>query len=123
MQRHTSASSPRRVLAVLAEDPDLLWITNAGGEAWTQAKIDNLDFWGRLKPDILESQELVEVMVLRGNWPVIGYITVERLPDYVLVTAHNRWHSTEVDNAHNIRRSLNRSSRPWRPSGSASRPN
>jgi hypothetical protein len=102
--RGTPAQVARRVLAVLAEDPDLLWITNAGGEAWTLAKIVNLNFWGRLKPDILESQELVEVMVLRGNWPVIGYITVEHLPDYVLVTAHNRWHSTEVDDAHNIRR-------------------
>ena len=104
--RGTPAQVARRVLAVLAEDPDLLWITNAGGEAWTLAKIVNLDFWGRLKPDILDSQELVSIMILRGEWPFIGYIIAERLPDYVLVTATNGWHHTEADDAHNIRRSL-----------------
>ena len=103
--RGTPAQVARRVLAVLAADPDLLWVTNADGEVWTQDKLDALHFWGRNRK-IPDSQEFVSIMILRGEWPVIGYIIVERVLDRVLVTAENTWHRTEADDAHNIRRSL-----------------
>ena len=101
----TPAQVARRLLAVLAADPDLLWVTNADGEVWTQDKLDALHFWGRNR-EIPDSQELVSIMILRGEWPVIGYIIVERVLDRVLVTAENTWLRTEADDAHNIRRSL-----------------
>lgn len=95
----TPAQVARRVFAILAQDADLLWLTDAGRTSYSQAELDNLSFWGRRVPTIPDDQELIKIMVLRGTWPVIGYITAERLPDYVLVTAHNRSHSTTYDQA------------------------
>ena len=117
----TPAQVARRVLAVLTEDPDLLWITNADGEVWTEARIDALDFWGRNRV-VVDSQDFVSIMILRGEWPVIGYIIAERVPDRVLVTADNVWRSTEVDGVHNTRHSLSEDFAALAPIWSASRP-
>ena len=101
----TPAQIARRVLAVLAADPDLLWLVGVK-DFYPHNKLENLSFWGRQTPDIPDGQDEIKVGIMRGKWPHLGVITAERLPDRVLVTATNRWHHTEVDNAHNIRRSL-----------------
>jgi hypothetical protein len=84
----TPAQIVRRVLAVLATDPDVLWLIDSE-DAYPAGFLDSLDFYGRTLVDIPNDQEFVRIMVLHGEWPVIGFIEAERLPAFVLVTASN----------------------------------
>jgi len=101
----TPAQVARRVLAVLAEDPDLNWHVNVAG-AYPDDWQDHLLICGRLTPDIPDDQALVKIVVLRGDWPVVGHIEAEQLTGYVLVTAHKRGRKTERDTERGIVRSI-----------------
>jgi len=107
----TPAQVMRRVLAVLAEDPDLLWQTDAPGATWSPTDATILaEVLGR-RLDIPDGRDAIAVRILRGaafvgermtrteepgrrvttitrGTPIpLGVMRAEQLPGYVLVKA------------------------------------
>jgi hypothetical protein len=91
----TPAQVARRVLAVLAEDPDLLWLIDQYKDypRPLPKALNELD--GRRVPNELENWPVVTIH-LHGKLPFTGDIRAEPTPHYTLLTADARtlkiWH-------------------------------